>query len=80
MRIKVLGPGCRNCRKLEQNTVAALNELGLQAQIEKVTDYGEIAGYGVMKTPGLVIDDELVVSGTVATPTEIARLLRQATV
>jgi small redox-active disulfide protein 2 len=79
MRIKVLGPGCRNCRRLEQNTVAALDELGLQAQIEKVTDYAEIAGYGVMKTPGLVIDDEVVLTGTVATPTEIAGLLRRAT-
>lgn len=56
MKIKVLGPGCRNCVNLEKNTSAALKELGLVADIEKVTDYGDIAGYGVMKTPGLVID------------------------
>ncbi|MGA8048017.1 MAG: thioredoxin family protein [Dermatophilaceae bacterium] len=75
MRIKVLGPGCRNCQKLEQNTQAALDQLGLQEQIEKVTDYGEIAGYGVMKTPALVIDDDVVLSGRVATPDEITALI-----
>ena len=63
MKIKVLGPGCRNCQKLEKNTVAALSEIGQQAEIEKVTDFAEIAGYGVMKTPGLVIDDEVVGTG-----------------
>lgn len=75
MRIKVLGPGCRNCQRLEQNTVTALGDVGLQAQIEKVTDYGEIAGYGVMRTPALVIDDKVVLSGRVADPAEIVQLL-----
>lgn len=78
MKIKVLGPGCRNCQKLEKNTVAALSEIGQQAEIEKVTDFAEIAGYGVMKTPGLVIDDEVVVSGKVPSSSEIAALLRAA--
>ena len=58
MKIKVLGPGCKNCVNLEKNTRAALAELGLDADVEKVTDYGDIAAYGVMKTPGLVIDEE----------------------
>lgn len=78
MRIKVLGPGCKNCHRLEENTVAALVELGLQAEVEKVTDYAEIAGYGVMKTPALVIDDTVALSGRVATPEEITPLLAAA--
>jgi small redox-active disulfide protein 2 len=79
MRIKVLGPGCKNCHKLENNTRAALDRLGLDETIEKVTDYGEIAGYGVMKTPALVIDDTVVLSGKVAAPDEITLLLTAAT-
>lgn len=75
MIIKVLGPGCANCVKLEQNTRAALASLGLEADVEKVTDYAAIAGYGVLKTPGLIVDEELVLSGKVAKPDEIARLL-----
>lgn len=79
MRIQVLGPGCKNCHRLEQNTVTALDQLGLDAQIENVTDYAEIAAHGVMKTPALVIDDNVVLSGKVATPAEIADLLQAAT-
>ena len=78
MHIKVLGPGCANCVNLEKNTRAALAELGLDADVEKVTDYGDIAAYGVMKTPGLVIDEEVVLSGKVALPREIVGLLRAA--
>ena len=75
MLIKVLGPGCANCVKLERNTREALASLGVEAAVEKVTDAVAIAGYGVMKTPGLVVDEELVLSGKVAKPDEIARLL-----
>ena len=79
MIIKVLGPGCHNCHTLEKNVRAALAGLGIEAPIESVTDYGEIAGYGVMKTPGLVIDEEVVLSGKVASAAEVADLLRAAT-
>ncbi|HNE88920.1 MAG: thioredoxin family protein [Candidatus Nanopelagicales bacterium] len=75
MRIKVLGPGCANCKRLEERTREAVASLGLDAEIEKVTDYADIAGYGVMKTPGLVVDERLVVSGRVPTTREIAALL-----
>lgn len=75
MRIKVLGPGCANCKRLEERTREAVADLGLDAEIEKVTDYADIAGYGVMKTPGLVVDERLVVSGRVPTTREIAALL-----
>ena len=77
MHIKVLGPGCRNCQNLERNTHAALASLGLDASLEKVTDYAEIAGYGVLRTPGLVVDEEVVASGRVPKPEEIADLLRE---
>ena len=78
MKIKVLGPGCKNCETLEQRTRQALDGLGLDAEIEKVTDYGEIAGYGVLKTPGLVVDEQVVVSGKVPSARAIADLLRPA--
>ena len=75
MIIKILGPGCANCHNLEKNTRVALADSGIEATVEQVTDYGQIAGYGVMKTPGLVVDEEVVVSGRVPKPAEIAELL-----
>lgn len=75
MNVKILGPGCKNCQNLETRTREALAELGLDADVEKVTDYAAIAGYGVMKTPGLVVDDAVVVSGRVPTVDEIAGML-----
>jgi small redox-active disulfide protein 2 len=79
VNVKILGPGCKNCQNLESRTRAALDKLGLDADVEKVTDYAAIAGYGVMKTPGLVVDDTLVVSGRVPAVDEIAAMLRSAT-
>jgi small redox-active disulfide protein 2 len=79
VNVKILGPGCKNCQNLETRTREALDHLGLQADVEKVTDYAAIAGYGVMKTPGLVVDDTLVVSGRVPTTEEITGLLRSTT-
>ena len=75
MIVKILGPGCANCHNLEKNTRAALADLGLEATVEAVTDYGQIAGYGIMRTPGLVVDEEVLVSGRVPKPAEIAKLL-----
>jgi small redox-active disulfide protein 2 len=75
MLIKILGPGCKNCANLERATRQAVADLGLEATIEKVTDYGQIAGYGVMRTPGLVVDEQVLVSGRVPTAEEIATLL-----
>jgi small redox-active disulfide protein 2 len=75
MIVKILGPGCANCHNLEKNTRTALAQLGLDATVEKVTDYGQIAGYGVLKTPGLVVDEQVVVSGRVPKPAELAELL-----
>lgn len=79
MHVKILGPGCRNCRNLERRTRDALDELGASAQIDKVTDDGAIAGYGVMATPGLVIDDDVVVSGRVPPVSELRQILAART-
>jgi len=76
--IKVLGPGCANCVNLERITREAVDTLGLDATIEKVTDFAAIAGYGVMATPALVVDDKVVVSGRVPTETEVRGLLAPA--
>ena len=75
MIIKVLGPGCNNCKNLERATREAIATLGIDATIEKVEDYPSIMGYGVMSTPALVIDEKVVVSGRVPTPTQIRELL-----
>jgi small redox-active disulfide protein 2 len=75
MLIKILGPGCKNCANLERATRQAVADLGLEATIEKVTDYGQIASYGVMRTPGLVVDEQVLVSGRVPDAAEIAKLL-----
>lgn len=78
MIIKVLGPGCNNCKTLERVTREAIAELGLDATVEKVEDYPTIVGYGVMSTPALVVDDKVVLSGRVPKPAEIRRLLAPA--
>ena len=75
MIIKILGSGCANCVNLERVTREAAGELGLDAQFEKVTDYGAIAGYGVMRTPGLVVDERLVLSGRVPTTAQVRDIL-----
>lgn len=75
MIIKVLGSGCANCKTLESRTREALKELGIEALVEKVTDYQQIASYGVMRTPGLVIDGKVVLSGMVPPVEKLKELL-----
>lgn len=65
LQIKILGSGCANCQRLERETHTALNEAGLIYELTKVTDYGDIASYGVMQTPALVINDVVVTSGKI---------------
>lgn len=76
MVIKILGSGCRNCTMLADNAKAALAELGIDAVVEKVTDFAQIAQYGIMGMPGLVIDEKVVSSGRVLSAGEIARLIK----
>jgi small redox-active disulfide protein 2 len=75
MDIKILGSGCAKCQTLESLTRDGITELGLDAQFEHVTDPAEIASWGVMATPALVIDDEVVVSGRVPSASDVKRLL-----
>jgi small redox-active disulfide protein 2 len=76
MELKILGAGCANCMKLEQNTKTALKNLGLDISVEKVQGFREIAKYGVMRTPALVVDGQVKVMGKVATAEEIQKLLK----
>jgi small redox-active disulfide protein 2 len=75
MIIKILGSGCNKCVALGNNARAAAEAAGKPAEIVKVTDFAEIAAYGVMSTPGLVVDERVVSSGKVLTADEIAKLL-----
>jgi len=79
MIIKILGSGCTNCVNLERVTREAIADLGIDAQIEKVTDYPSIIGYGVMSTPGLVVDEKVVMSGRVPTAAKVRELLQSLT-
>jgi len=79
MEIKVLGPGCRNCKTLEQRVNEALSSIGASASVSKVEDYDEILAFGVMATPGLVIDGEVVLSGKVPTVSALAELISERT-
>ncbi len=75
MHVKILGSGCANCVNLEKATRQAVEELGLQATFEKVTDYADIAAYGIMRTPGLVVDEQVLLSGRVPTSGQVKDLL-----
>lgn len=75
MIIKILGAGCMNCKKLEANVRKAVEELGIEASIEKVTDFKDIVSYGVMRTPALVVDEQVKLVGKVPTAEEIKKYL-----
>ncbi|MGB4828994.1 MAG: thioredoxin family protein [Paracoccaceae bacterium] len=75
MIIKILGSGCRKCVALADNAKAAAQAAGKPAEIVKVTDFAEIAAYGVMSTPALVVDEKLLSTGKVLSADEIGRLL-----
>lgn len=76
MIIKILGTGCPKCIKLEENTRKAINEAGIDATIEKVTDLDKIMDYGVMMTPALVIDEKVLTSGKLLSVSDIVALIK----
>jgi small redox-active disulfide protein 2 len=78
MQIKVLGPGCLNCKTLEKSVLTALAELGVAASVEKVTDIKKIMEFRVLSTPGLVIDGKVVCSGRVPRLEEIKAWIQAA--
>ena len=78
MIVRSLGPGCTRCARLERATIEALDQLGIHATVEKVADYATIAGYGVLSTPALVVDDRVLVAGRVPATDEVKRLLAAA--
>ncbi len=75
MKIQILGTGCPKCTKLAENAEAAATTLGLQCEIEKVTDINEIMKFGVMMTPALAVEGQVKVVGKVASPDEIEKML-----
>lgn len=77
MEIKILGNCCNKCSSLEENTKIALKETGIEAQVIHVEDLKEIVAYGVMSTPALVIDDEVVSVGKALKPKDIVKILEK---
>lgn len=78
LTIKVLGSGCPNCKRLEQLTKKAIDQLGQEAKVVKVTDPTQYANYGVMATPGLVINEKTVSSGRIPSLAEITGFVTTA--
>ncbi len=78
LTIKVLGPGCDNCRKVDAIAHQAVASLGMEAQFEKITDFAEIKKYPILSTPGLVINEKLVCAGRIPTPAEVTTWLADA--
>ena len=77
MIIKILGSGCKNCKTLEKNTREAIKELGIDAEIIKIEDFKEIMKYGIMTTPALVVDEEVLSFGKVLKTKDIIKLLNK---
>jgi small redox-active disulfide protein 2 len=75
--IKILGSGCANCKRLEATTRKVVSALGIEAEIEKVTDYAEIMKYPILSTPGLVINEKLVSVGRIPTEEQIETWLKE---
>jgi len=76
MKIQVLGPGCAKCTKLLETAAAAAKELGLDYEMEKIADINQIMSFGVMMTPGLVVDGEVKSVGKVPSLDEMKKFLR----
>ena len=74
--IKILGTGCAKCNKLTDNTEAAAKELGLDYELEKITDMMRFADFGVMMTPALVVDGEVKAAGSIPKPEALRALLQ----
>jgi len=78
INIKILGSGCANCKRVEAIARKAVETLGLDAEVEKVTDFSEIMNWPILSTPGLVINDKVVSSGRIPSEDEVTGWLKSA--
>ena len=76
MKVQILGTGCPKCNKLAERAEEALKELGIEYQLEKVTDINDIVSFGVMMTPGLAVDGNVKLTGKVPTVHELKSIFR----
>lgn len=77
MNIKVLGTGCSNCKTLEKLVNNVISEMKIEAIVEKVEDFQKIMAYGIMRTPGLVINEKVVLSGKVPSTKELIEIIEK---
>ena len=77
MKIEVLGPGCQRCNTLEANVRSAIQELGIEAEVSKVSDINQIAARGVYMTPGLAVDGETVVTGRLLSVNQLKKMFEE---
>ncbi|MCM8787463.1 MAG: thioredoxin family protein [Candidatus Omnitrophica bacterium] len=75
MKIEIVGPGCPRCIATEKNVKEAVKQLGIQAEITKVTNVAEFAKKGIMFTPAVVVDGEVKISGKIPTVDEVKKIL-----
>ncbi|MBW6511296.1 MAG: TM0996/MTH895 family glutaredoxin-like protein [Desulfuromonadaceae bacterium] len=75
-KIQILGTGCAKCQKLAENTKQAADNLGLDYELEKITEISQIMEFGIMTTPGLAVDGKVLIVGKVPGPADIEKLLR----
>jgi small redox-active disulfide protein 2 len=78
LTIKVLGSGCANCKRVEQIVRKLITDMGIEAEVVKVTEYAEIMAYNIMSTPGLVINEKIVSTGRIPAPAEVTTWLTNA--
>jgi small redox-active disulfide protein 2 len=78
LSIKILGTGCPNCKKLEKEAKKAVQNMAIEAEITKVTEYDKIMAYDILSTPGLVINEKVVSSGKIPSQSEIMSMLANA--
>lgn len=78
MNIKILGTGCSNCKNLEKTVKEVVSQMNINAEITKVEDITQIMSYGIMRTPGLVINEKVVLYGRVPSAKEIKEIIEKA--
>lgn len=78
LTIKILGSGCANCKRLEQIARKVVEEMSIEADVVKVTEYPEIMTYGITSTPGLVINEKVMSFGRIPTPAEVTTWVADA--